>query len=166
MSHKQPLAGLRILDLTRVLAGPLCTMLLGDAGADVIKVERTGTGDDTRSWGPPFDGRGESAYYLSVNRNKRSIALDLTSERDRTIARELIATADVVVDNFLPDTLERLGFDVAELLPQHEHLIWCTIGGFPEAPARPGYDFVIQAESGWMAITGDPSGDPMKVGVA
>src|SRR5204862_6595964 len=98
----QPLAGLRVVDLSRVLAGPLCTMILGDLGADVIKVERPGTGDDSRSWGPPFDERGESAYFLAVNRNKRSIALDLSAEADRGIVLDLIASADVVVDNFLP----------------------------------------------------------------
>jgi len=161
-----PLSGVRVFDLSRVLAGPLCTMILGDLGADVIKVERPGTGDDTRSWGPPFDARGESAYYLSVNRNKRSIALDLATESDRTVARELIASADVVVDNFLPGTLSRLGLDPDALVARHHRLVWCSIGGFPEQPQRPGYDFVVQAESGWMAITGEAHGDPMKSGVA
>src|SRR5215213_8274655 len=103
------LNSVKVLDLTRVLAGPLCTMTLGDLGADIIKVERPGTGDDTRGWGPPFDERGESAYYLSINRNKKSIALDLDSEADRDILAQLAAASDVVVDNFLPGTLERRG---------------------------------------------------------
>jgi crotonobetainyl-CoA:carnitine CoA-transferase CaiB-like acyl-CoA transferase len=166
MRQHLPLDGIRVVDLSRVLAGPLCTMLLGDLGANVIKVERSNTGDDTRTWGPPFDERGESAYYLSVNRNKLSFAPDLAQEHDRAVVRELIASADVVVDNFLPGTLERLGLDANDLLARHEQLVWCTIGGFPDTPSRPGYDFVVQAESGWMAITGDPAGDPMKVGVA
>jgi glutaryl-CoA transferase len=161
-----PLLGIRVLDLTRVLAGPLCTMALGDLGADVIKVERPGTGDETRGWGPPFDERGESAYFLAVNRNKLSIALDLDLEGDRRVLLDLLAGADVVVDNFLPGTLERRGLDPPTLLQRHPGLIWCTLTGFDRAPGRPGYDFVVQAESGWMAITGEPDGEPMKVGVA
>ena len=160
-----PLVGTRVLDLSRVLAGPLCTMMLGDLGADVIKVERPGTGDETRGWGPPFDERGESAYYLSVNRNKASLAADLADAQDRALVRALIDEADVVVDNFLPGVLDRLGFDVRELLDTHPRLIWCTIGGFAGS-ARPGYDFVVQAESGWMSVTGEPEGDPMKSGIA
>src|SRR5437868_10653649 len=166
MSTANPLTGVRVLDLTRVLAGPLCAMQLGDLGADVLKVEKPGAGDDTRAWGPPFDERGESAYYLSINRNKLGIVLDLLHEHDRAVARELIANADVVVDNFLPGTLERLGLNADDFLARHEQLVWCTIGGFPDTPSRPGYDFVVQAESGWMAITGAPAGDPMKVGLA
>jgi crotonobetainyl-CoA:carnitine CoA-transferase CaiB-like acyl-CoA transferase len=161
-----PLTGIRVLDLTRVLAGPLCTMALGDLGADVIKVERPGSGDETRGWGPPFDERGESAYFLAVNRNKLSVALDLDLEADRRVLLDLLAEADVVVDNFLPGTLERRGLDPSALLDRHPDLIWCTLTGFDRQPARPGYDFVVQAESGWMAITGDPEGVPMKVGVA
>src|ERR1044071_6378279 len=129
MRQYQPLNGIRVLDLSRVLAGPLCTMFLGDLGASVIKIERPGNGDDTRAWGPPFDERGESAYYLSVNRNKLGIALDLLHEDDRAVARKLIANADVVVDNFLPGTLERLGLNASDLLARHEQLVWCTIGG-------------------------------------
>lgn len=160
------LQGLRVLDLSRVLAGPLCGMLLGDLGADVLKVERPGEGDETRTWGPPFDDRGESAYYLSVNRNKLAVAADLEREEDRTLLSRLIGAADVVLDNFRPGTLERRGLDPAALLAAHERLIWCTITGFgPDSP-RPGYDFVVQAERGWMAITGEPDGAPMKVGVA
>jgi crotonobetainyl-CoA:carnitine CoA-transferase CaiB-like acyl-CoA transferase len=160
-----PLAGLRVLDLTRVLAGPLCTMMLGDLGALVIKVEKPGSGDDTRGWGPPFDERGESAYYLSVNRNKYSVAADLSRLQDRALIEQLAAGADVLVDNFLPGTLERFGLDVAGKIRSNA-AIWCTITGFGIDSRRPGYDFVVQAEAGWMAITGDPNGDPMKTGVA
>jgi crotonobetainyl-CoA:carnitine CoA-transferase CaiB-like acyl-CoA transferase len=160
------LDGIRVLDLTRVLAGPLCTMMLGDLGADVLKVERIGAGDDTRGWGPPFDDRGESAYYLSVNRNKLSLAADLDRPEDRTLLAELAAGADVVVDNFRLGTLERRGLAPAALLERHPRLVWCTITGFGPDSGRPGYDFVAQAECGWMAITGEPAGAPMKVGVA
>jgi len=160
------LSGLKILDLTRVLAGPLCTMLLGDLGADVIKVERPGSGDDTRGWGPPFDNQGRSAYYLSVNRNKLDLAADLDNDADRATIERLLAAADVVVDNFLPGTLERRGISADDWRSRRPDLIWCTITGFGPNVHRPGYDFVAQAESGWMAITGEPSGDPMKTGVA
>lgn len=163
---RQPLAGVRVLDLTRVLAGPLCTMLLGDLGAEVIKVERPGQGDDTRGWGPPFDERGESAYFLSVNRNKLSLTADLDAPGDRAIVEDLIAGATVVVDNFRPGTLERRGMDPVLLLERHPRLVWCTITGFGSDSARPGYDFVAQAEQGWMAITGEPDGEPQKAGVA
>ncbi len=162
----RPLTGVRVLDLTRVLAGPLCTMMLGDLGADVLKVERPGGGDETRGWGPPFDARGESAYYLAVNRNKRSLALDLDDARDRDILRELAAGADVVVENFRPGTLERRNLDPVALLRLCRNLLWCTLTGFGLTGRRPGYDFVVQAESGWMAITGDAGGAPMKMGVA
>lgn len=161
-----PLRGLRVLDMTRVLAGPLSTMLLGDLGADVIKIERMGRGDDTRGWGPPFDERGESAYYLSINRNKYSLAADLGSDRDRATVMALVSEADVVVENFLPGTLERLGVDAAQELQRHRDLIWCTISGFGRDSRRPGYDFVVQAEAGWMAITGAPAGEPAKSGLA
>jgi crotonobetainyl-CoA:carnitine CoA-transferase CaiB-like acyl-CoA transferase len=152
--------------MTRVLAGPLATMMLGDLGADVIKVERTGAGDETRGWGPPFDARGESAYFLSINRNKLSIAVDLTRAADRELVEHLIDGADVVVDNFRPGSLEKLGLAPDECVVRRRQLVWCTITGFgPESP-RPGYDFVIQAERGWMAITGPVDGGPSKVGVA
>lgn len=141
-------------------------MMLADLGADVIKVERPGRGDDTRGWGPPFDDRGESAYFLSVNRNKLSVVADLHSERDRALIRSLALEADVVVDNFLPGTLDRVGLDPDDLLRHNERLIWCTITGFGAGSRRLGYDYVVQAESGWMAITGDTDGDPMKTGVA
>ncbi len=160
------LTSIKCLDFTRVLAGPLAAMILGDLGADIIKVERPGTGDETRGWGPPFDDRGESAYYLSVNRNKKSIALDLDEPSDLAIARQLASEADLVVDNFRPGTLEGRGIDPEKLLEANPGLIWCTITGFGEESARAGYDLVVQAECGWMSITGDPAGDPMKIGVA
>ncbi len=161
-----PLAGVRVLDLSRVLAGPLCTMTLGDLGAQVLKVERPGTGDDTRGWGPPFAEDGESAYYRSANRNKVSLAADLDDAGDRALVRALALEADVVVENFRPGTLERRGLGAADLLAESPRLIWCTITGFGLDGARPGYDFVVQAERGWMAITGEPDGAPTKVGVA
>lgn len=161
-----PLEGIRILDLSRVLAGPLASMILGDLGADVIKVERPGAGDDTRGWGPPFDERGESAYFLSANRNKLSVAADLGSAPDRALLEQLVAGADVVLENFKPGTLERRGLGADAMLARHPQLIWCTITGFGLESPRPGYDFVVQAESGWMAITGEADGGPMKVGVA
>ena len=141
-------------------------MTLADLGADVLKIERPDSGDDTRSWGPPFDAKGESAYYLAVNRNKKSAALDLDSGTDLDVLVKLVAGADVVVDNFKPGTLERRGVDPADLLARHDNLIWCTVTGFGETSTRVGYDLVVQAESGWMSITGEPAGDPMKVGVA
>lgn len=161
-----PLNGIRILDLSRVLAGPLAGMILGDLGADVIKVERPGAGDETRGWGPPFDDRGESAYFLSANRNKIGLAADLALPADRALIERLIAGADVVLENFRPGTLERRGLGAESMLARHPQLIWCTITGFGLESARPGYDFVVQAESGWMAITGEAEGGPMKVGVA
>jgi crotonobetainyl-CoA:carnitine CoA-transferase CaiB-like acyl-CoA transferase len=141
-------------------------MTLGDLGADVLKVEKPGGGDDTRSWGPPFDARGESAYYLSVNRNKKSVALDLDQQRDSDLILRLAGEADVVVDNFKPGTLERREIVPDQILARAPSLVWCTITGFGKASARVGYDLVVQAESGWMAITGEPAGDPMRVGVA
>jgi crotonobetainyl-CoA:carnitine CoA-transferase CaiB-like acyl-CoA transferase len=141
-------------------------MMLGDLGANVIKVERPGSGDDTRGWGPPFDDEGQSAYYRSINRNKLSIALDLDDAADRTIISRLAEDAHVVVDNFRRGTLERRGIDPAELMRRNRALVWCTITGFGEHSDRPGYDFVTQAECGWMAITGEPDGHPMKAGVA
>jgi crotonobetainyl-CoA:carnitine CoA-transferase CaiB-like acyl-CoA transferase len=141
-------------------------MILGDLGADVIKIERPGSGDDTRGWGPPFDDRGESAYFLSVNRNKLSVAADLSLAADRALLARLIGEADVVLENFRPGTLERHGLGPAAMLAAHPALLWCTITGFGLDSPRPGYDFVVQAESGWMAITGEPNGAPMKVGVA
>jgi crotonobetainyl-CoA:carnitine CoA-transferase CaiB-like acyl-CoA transferase len=141
-------------------------MILGDLGADVIKVERPGSGDETRGWGPPFDGRGESAYFLAANRNKLSLAADFGLPADRDLLVQLIAEADVVIENFRPGTLERHGFGARAMLSAHPRLLWCTITGFGLESPRPGYDFVVQAESGWMAITGEADGAPMKVGVA
>lgn len=162
----QPLSGIRVLDLSRVLAGPLCSMMLGDLGASVIKVERPGGGDDTRGWGPPFADDGQSAYFRSANRNKLSLAANFADPDDRRLLLDLIAEADIVVENFLPGALARSGIDADELLSAYPRLVWCTISGFGAHSTRPGYDFVVQAESGWMAITGDPDGDPMKAGVA
>jgi crotonobetainyl-CoA:carnitine CoA-transferase CaiB-like acyl-CoA transferase len=167
-----PLAGVRVLDLSRVLAGPLCTMVLGDLGADVIKVERPGTGDDTRTWGPPWaqgpDGR-ESAYYLSVNRNKRSVAVDLKAEDGRALVLRLACDADVVVENFAPGMLDGWGLGYDALSVENPGLVFCSITGYgsdgPQA-GRPGYDFAVQARAGWMSITGEPEGAPVKVGVA
>lgn len=141
-------------------------MMLADLGAQVIKVERPEEGDETRGWGPPFDDRGRSAYFLAVNRNKLSVALNLDSQADQQVLRSLLAEADVVLENFRPGTLERRGFDAIALLTAYPRQVWCTITGFGSASDRPGYDFVAQAESGWMSITGAPDGDPMKVGVA
>jgi crotonobetainyl-CoA:carnitine CoA-transferase CaiB-like acyl-CoA transferase len=172
MSSHPPLAGLRVLDLSRVLAGPLCTMILGDLGAEVIKVERPGTGDDTRTWGPPWaegpDGA-EAAYYLCCNRNKKSLVADLKSPDGQALVRRLAREADVLVENYAPGTLERFGLDHASLSAENPRLVYCTITGYgasgPEA-GRPGYDFAVQARSGWMSITGEPDGYPVKVGVA
>lgn len=160
------LHGIRVLDITRVLAGPLCGMALGDLGAAVIKVERPVDGDDTRAWGPPFDDRGEAAYYLSINRNKLGVALDLDSAADRDVLERLITGADVVLDNYRIGMLARRGLAPERFLEAQPSLIWCTLTGFgPDSP-RPGYDFVVQAECGWMSISGVPEGEPMKVGVA
>jgi crotonobetainyl-CoA:carnitine CoA-transferase CaiB-like acyl-CoA transferase len=160
------LSGIKVLDLSRVLAGPLCTMMLGDLGASVLKVERPDGGDDTRGWGPPFDERGESAYFLSVNRNKLSLTADFADPGDVELIRTLAVEADVVVENFRPGTLERRGLGAAALMARNPKLVWCTISGFGIGATRPGYDFVVQAESGWMSITGAPTGEPMKHGVA
>ncbi len=160
------LSGVKVLDLTRVLAGPLCTMLLGDLGADILKVERPGVGDDTRGWGPPFDAEGRSAYYLSINRNKLGLAADLDSAEDQAVLSRLLEDADVVVDNFRMGMLAKRGLSPEQWRARRPELVWCTISGFGPSSDRPGYDFVAQAESGWMAITGEPEGDPMKIGVA
>jgi crotonobetainyl-CoA:carnitine CoA-transferase CaiB-like acyl-CoA transferase len=141
-------------------------MLLGDLGADVLKVERPGAGDDTRGWGPPFDDQGRSAYYLSINRNKLDVAADFASDEDRELIARLLAEADVVVDNFKRGMLAKRGFAAEAWCEKRPELVWCTISGFGPDSDRPGYDYVAQAESGWMAITGEPDGDPMKVGVA
>jgi formyl-CoA transferase/CoA:oxalate CoA-transferase len=163
-----PLDGLTILDLSRVLAGPYCTMLAADMGARVIKIEHPMTGDDTRAWGPPFLG-GESAYYLSINRNKESVALDFKSDEGRALLASLLAKADVVVENFRPGTLDALGFGYTALARTRPDLIYVSISGFGQhGPRRdePGYDAVAQAESGMMSVTGTADGPAVRVGVA
>jgi formyl-CoA transferase len=166
--HPGPLAGIRVLDLTRVLAGPYCTMFLGDLGAEVVKVEQPGVGDDTRGWGPPFAG-GESAYFLCVNRNKKSIAIDLKSPEGVQVLRRLAAAADVLIENFRPGTMERLGLGEQELRRVNPRLIYASLSGFgADGPMSdvPGYDLIVQAWGGLMSITGTPEGEPTKVGVA
>jgi formyl-CoA transferase len=161
------LAGVRVIDLTRALAGPYCTMMLGDLGADVIKVERPGRGDDSRAWGPPFVG-GESAYFVCANRNKRSVTLDLGSEMGRDAIRRLAGIADVVVENYRTGSLEKLGLGYDDLSAINPQLIWASITGYgPTGPAagRPGYDFMVQAEGGLMSLNGPPQGEPYRVGV-
>lgn len=162
------LGGIRVVDFSRVVAGPYCTMLLGDLGADVIKVEQPGVGDDCRSWGPPFVG-GESAYFLGLNRNKRSLTLDLGDERGRELARRLIARADVVVESFRPGRMKQFGLACEDLRPQHPALVYCSISGFGSTGPyrdRAGYDVMVSALGGLMSITGTPDGPPVKVGVA
>jgi succinate--hydroxymethylglutarate CoA-transferase len=162
------LAGTRVVDLTRILAGPLCTMMLGDMGADVIKVEPPGGGDDTRTWGPPF-AEGESAYFLGVNRNKRSLTLNMAVPAGQKILADLIAKADVLIDNFKRGTLDKWGFTDAWFDQHAPRLVRCSITGYgtsgPKSPL-PGYDFILQAESGLMSICGAPDGVPTKYGVA
>jgi formyl-CoA transferase len=162
------LNGLRVLDLTRILAGPYCTQMLGDMGADVIKVESPGAGDDTRSWGPPFTG-GESAYFLCVNRNKRSLTLNMKAKAGREILTQLLGKADVVVENFKLGTLEKWGITNEWLEKNAPRVIRCSITGYGSSGPNatlPGYDFILQAESGLMSICGDPDGTPSKYGVA
>ena len=173
MSHEATadsgaLAGLRVLDLTRVLAGPLCAMMLGDMGADVLKIEPVGSGDDTRTWGPPFVG-GESAYFLGANRNKRGMTLNMAVPAGQEALARLIAQSDILVENFKTGTLARWGFDEAWFQAHAPKVVRCSITGYgttgPKA-AMPGYDFILQAESGLMSICGEPDGAPMKYGVA
>jgi crotonobetainyl-CoA:carnitine CoA-transferase CaiB-like acyl-CoA transferase len=157
-----------VVDLSRVLAGPYCTMVLADLGADVIKVERPQGGDETRAWGPPFAG-GESAYYLSVNRGKRSCAIDLSHEEGKALALELCAGAQAVIENFKVGGADRLGLGYQTVRERNPEVVYCSITGFGslrEPPGRPGYDFVAQAETGLMSITGAEDGPPYKVGVA
>jgi len=162
---RAPLAGVRVIDFTRILAGPFGSMFLGDMGAEVIKVEEPAKGDDTRGW-PPFVG-GEATYFLSVNRNKKSLTLNLKAPEGQAILRKLIARADVVLENFRPGTMERLGFGYERLRAVNRRLVYCSISGFgesgPEA-SRPGYDLIVQGESGIMDLTGFPDGPPVKVG--
>lgn len=174
-----PLMGVKVLDLSRILAGPVCTQILADLGADVVKVERPGAGDDTREWGPPFlagplaaDGsarRGPSAYFLSCNRGKRSLALDLSKPAARAVLDDLLRAADVMIENFLPDASARLGLEPERLQTLNPRLVSCAISGFGRTGPMagiPGYDLAIQAAAGLMSITGEPDGAPMKVGVA
>lgn len=167
-TQPRPLAGLVVADFSRILAGPLATMTLADLGARVIKVERPGAGDDTRSWGPPFTERGSATYFDSVNRNKESIALDLADRSDREVARALAAKADVLVENFKVGGLERLGLGYQDLAALNPRLIYVSISGFGdrEGAQLPGYDFVVQALGGLMDVTGERDGEPMKSGVA
>ncbi len=162
---RAPLHGIRVIDLTRVLAGPFCAMSLGDMGAEVIKIEEPGKGDDTRGW-PPFMG-GEATYFLSVNRNKKSLTLNMKAPEGQAILRKLVAKADVVIENFRPGTMERLGFGYGGLRKLNPRLVYCSISGFgesgPEA-SRPGYDLIVQGESGIMDLTGFADGPPVKVG--
>jgi crotonobetainyl-CoA:carnitine CoA-transferase CaiB-like acyl-CoA transferase len=168
ISGQPPLGGIRVLDLTRVLAGPYCTMFLGDLGAEVVKVEEPGAGDDTRLWGPPFAG-GESAYFLCINRNKKSLVLNLKSPKGVEILRRLAGSADVLIENFRPGTMERLGLGDRELCASNPRLIYASLSGFgADGPMKdwPGYDLIVQAWGGLMSITGMPDGEPTKVGVA
>jgi crotonobetainyl-CoA:carnitine CoA-transferase CaiB-like acyl-CoA transferase len=162
-----PLGGIRIVDLTRVLAGPYASLLLADMGAEVIKVEEPGRGDDTRAW-PPFAG-GESTYFMSVNRGKKSLTLNLKAEGGRTVLRRLLEGADVLLENFRPGTLARLGFGYGAVRAWNPRLVYCSISGFGESGPeawRPGYDLVVQGESGIMDLTGFPDGPPVKVGTS
>lgn len=170
-----PLTGLRVLDLSRVLAGPTCTQMLGDMGADIIKIERPGEGDDTRKWGPPFlkDEQGtdttESAYYLSCNRNKRSVAVDITTEEGQQIIHQLLEQCDILVENFKVGGLKKYGLDYQSVHARHPHIIYASITGFGQngpLATEPGYDLMAQATAGLMAVTGEPEGAPMKAGVA
>jgi formyl-CoA transferase/CoA:oxalate CoA-transferase len=162
------LSGVTVIDFTRVLSGPYCTMVLADHGARVIKIEHPVRGDDTRHWGPPFIGA-ESAYFLSINRNKQSVTLDFKHPSGRPVLERLLATADVVVENFRPGTLDAAGFGAADLLSRHPRLIYCSISGYGQTGPRrtePGYDAVMQAEGGLMSITGEADGPPYRLGVA
>jgi formyl-CoA transferase len=157
-----------VVDLSRVLAGPYCTMLLGDYGAEVIKIEQPGAGDGSRQWGPPWI-EGESAYFMSINRNKKSVTLDLKSAVGQRILKELVAQADVLIENFKPGTTERMGIDYATLTLENPGLVYCSITGYGQTGPykdRPGYDFMIQAQGGIMSLNGPGEGEPYKVGVA
>lgn len=164
-----PLDGVKVVDLTRVLAGPYCTQVLGDLGADIIKIEHPTRGDDTRAWGPPFAAPNESAYFLGINRNKRSIGLNFQSTQGQEILRRLIKEADVFVENFVPGTLKKYGLSYEQLREINPKLIYTSITGYGQTGPyrlRPGYDVMVEAEFGLMHITGEPDGAPVKVGVA
>ena len=165
-----PLAGIKVVDLSRVLAGPYCTMCLGDMGADVVKIERPGGGDDTRRFGPPFVD-GVSTYYLAINRNKRSIAVDLKSAAGKAVLWRLLEDADVLVENFRPGAMKRLGFDYAAVAARNPKLVYCSISAFghfgdPDWTGRPGYDLILQGMGGIPSLTGEPDGPPSKVGAS
>jgi formyl-CoA transferase len=167
-ANSGPLAGIRVLDLTRVLAGPYCAMFLGDLGADVVKVEQPGVGDDTRGWGPPFSG-GESAYFLCVNRNKKSLTVDLKSDRGIALIRQLAERADVLIENFRPGAMDRFGLGDKDLRRTNPKLVYASLSGFgADGPMAdiPGYDLIVQAWGGLMSITGTAESGPLKVGVA
>ena len=162
------LDGVRVLDLTRALAGPFCTLMLGDYGADVIKIELPGSGDDTRTWGPPFIGE-ESAYFLSINRNKRSLTLNFREPKAVEVFLKLAGESDVVVENFTPGVMARLGIDYETVKAVNPRIVFCSISGFGQTgpyKARPAYDQIMQGISGLMSITGDPAGEPEKIGIA
>lgn len=170
-----PLSGLRVLDLSRVLAGPSCTQILGDLGADIIKIERPGEGDDTRKWGPPYlkDANGqdttESAYYLSCNRNKRSVAIDISQPEGQALIHELLGQCDILIENFKTGGLKKYSLDYDSVKERHPHIVYASITGFGQTgplASEPGYDLMAQAIGGLMSVTGEPEGAPMKVGVA
>ncbi|MFN0070377.1 MAG: CaiB/BaiF CoA transferase family protein [Chloroflexota bacterium] len=164
----QPLQGIRVLDFSRILAGPYCTMVLADMGAEVIKIERPGTGDETRAWGPPFVG-GESAYFLCVNRNKKSVVVDLSQPEGRQIIHDLASRSDVLVENFRPGAMEKLGLGYDQLRAINPRLVYCAISGFGRSGPdrdRAGVDVIVEGVGGLMSITGEPGGPPVKVGVA
>ncbi|GFT44827.1 succinate--hydroxymethylglutarate CoA-transferase [Nephila pilipes] len=168
VSIGDPLAGIRILDMTRILAGPFCTMILGDLGAEVIKVENPNGGDETRNWGPPFINN-ESAYFISINRNKKSIAIDLKMPQGRDLIKELAVKSDVLVENFVPGKLSSFGLDYDSLKQIAPHLIYCSITGYGSTgpyATRPGFDVIAASMSGLLSITGPEDGEPCKVGVA
>lgn len=175
MPVKKSLHNIRVLDLSRVLAGPYCTQMLGDLGAEIIKIEKPGAGDDTRLWGPPFlkDANGhdthESAYYLSINRNKKSVAVDIKTKEGQQIIKQLLERSDILIENFKVGGLEKYGLGYAQLKDNYPKLIYCSITGFGQSgplSQEPGYDLAAQAMGGLMAVTGEPDGAPMKVGVA
>ncbi|HEY3997426.1 MAG TPA: CaiB/BaiF CoA-transferase family protein [Candidatus Xenobia bacterium] len=165
---RRPLEGIRVLDLSRVLAGPFCSMLMSDMGADIVKIEEPGQGDDTRRFGPPFI-NGQSAYFLSVNRNKRSLAMDMKAPEAKAVLRTLVERSDVLLENFRPGTAARLGLGWEEVHAINPRLVYCSVSGYgqtgPESK-RPGYDVVIQGTGGIMSLTGDPDGPPYKMGIS
>ncbi|MBI4506392.1 MAG: CoA transferase [Chloroflexi bacterium] len=163
-----PLSGIRVVDLTRALAGPFCTLILGDLGAEIVKVEMPGKGDDARAWGPPFQA-GESSYFLSINRNKKSVTLNLREESAKEVLRRLLRQSDVLVENFTPGTMAKLGFAYEEVAPANPRLIYCSISGFGQtgpASLKPAYDLILQGMGGVMSVTGPYGGPPYKCGVA